>query len=524
MRNHTMTNGPASGDGPGNTPERNLVPHFFAFMALYLAAVHFCSLTIHPLGRDYAAMADPQGMPWMAGLCFRAEMHVFGSFIPGYHLVNLTLLYAGMAAVFFLTRHIVRGPWWLGSLAATLMMANPLKSEAVLNLSGVSDLLPASLALIALALYSGDIARHRFAKQAAALVLLAAASWCFPRNAMLFLVCLLAEWLTAEPGERRTARIAFACLIGVVALGLAMKSPLQTLSPNPMLGIAPLFFVFYPIGLLPETVGLFQTCATAGVMLVLVLLLGLACRRTPKRRPMLFALLAACAFQLFQGNPEFDLVHLLGGGALLVPIALMNIALAAFCRPILLHRKWLRPMVFVTSVLCLVFFGLQFRAVLLWHYAGKQVHAFQHVAAACQQEHPGVPLGVLPDYDRFLGAPMMLSESIVHKTPFNDPIRVYRLFPISRHPGQTCQITLQNWSEKEGAVCIGGVNSSTRPAYPLADRYRCYPWSRGPVPVSSGPLYVITSSTSEKQLLRFDSRRFPLPPIIPFTPEASWLF
>ncbi len=515
-------------NAPKPRPERNFVPHFMFFMLLYLLVVHVWSLNIYPLGRDYAAMAGSSRLPWGAAQLFDAELYVFGRFLPGYHAVNLLLLYGCMVSVFFLTRWVLRGPWWLGSLAATLMMANPLKSEAVLNLSGVGELLPAFYAFAALAVYAWEITAHRPWKRILALALLALASWPFHCNASLFLVCLLAEWLIAERDERSALRAAAAALIGVAALCAAAASPLHTLAPSLALAMAPLYFVFYPIGLLPENTGLFRAVAPAACWLVLLLLIAAAWRRRGQRRPLLFGLLSACAVRLLQGDPDFDLVHLLGGGAMLVPIALMNIAFAACCRRIIQHPKWLRPMIFLTSVLCLAFFGLQIRSNLLWNYAGNQVRAFQQAAEQCRREHPGTPPGVLRAYELVSGAPMMLSSAITYDTPFSRACPHYRLLPLSCHPGQRFRLTAPSWSAKEGRVLLQSRGTRTltplTTAYPLADRYRCLPWRWRPRPVTPDPLYEVISATGSEIELRFTPRIAPLSPIVPFTPADSWLF
>lgn len=467
------------------------------FMLFYLLVVYVWSLNIYPMGRDYETMAHPENLPWGAEQLFRWEMRAFGAFVPGYHIVNCVLLYACMVALFFFTRFTVRGPWWLGSLAAVLMMANPVKSEAVLNLSGIAELLPAFLALTALALYAWEIMEPRWWKLLLSMAMLVLASWPFRCNALLFLVCLLSEWLVAEKAQRARLRMVLVLAAGLPAV--------RTLWPiMPMLDLAPLFFILYPIGLLPETVHTFHTFAMVGCFAAVPVLLGLAWKHRKQRSPLLFGLLAACAFRFYQGSPSFDPVHLLGGGVLIVPIGLINIAVAALCRRIIQHPKWHRPMVFLTSVLCLLFFGLQIQANLIWQYAGNQVRAFQHAAQACRRQNGlDTKLGILPDYEYFLGAPMMLSESIKYDTPFSARIDATSLLRLSRNPGQRFTVTIPSWSPDEGTVLIEGVSLE---------------------PYTYDPRCTAISAEGNAIRLHFSGKRGALPPLIPFTLSRSRFF
>ncbi|MCX5771469.1 MAG: hypothetical protein NTZ09_14540, partial [Candidatus Hydrogenedentes bacterium] len=167
-------------------------------MLIYLLIVYAWSLSLYPLGRDYAALADPTSLPPIAGKLFAWEIRAFGGSPYGYHAVNLVLLYGCMMALYRFVRLAIPGPFWLGTLAAALFMANPVHSEAVLNLSGVGDLVPAFLALLALVAYAQHRAGPRGWTGVLALAAFALAVLPYRQNVMLIIVPALYVWLKSR--------------------------------------------------------------------------------------------------------------------------------------------------------------------------------------------------------------------------------------------------------------------------------------------------------------------------------------
>ncbi|HEX73085.1 MAG TPA: hypothetical protein ENN65_07195, partial [Candidatus Hydrogenedentes bacterium] len=186
---------------PASSPGKRLAPQFLGMMLVYCAIVYAWMPQLHPLGRDYAAMASSESLPWLARTLFAWELHRFGAWPYGYFLANMLLLYACMVTIFFYTRLAVRGLWWLGSLSAVLLMANPLKSEAVLHLSGVQDLLPAWLALLALLFHALHLRHRQWWTFPWALAVFALAVLPFRANQALFLVIACMECVMVEKGN-----------------------------------------------------------------------------------------------------------------------------------------------------------------------------------------------------------------------------------------------------------------------------------------------------------------------------------
>ncbi len=393
---------------------KNLAPRFLAAMLVYISAVFSWTLYVYPLGRDYALLAFPEVLPWPTRFLVQLELNLFGTWLPGYHLVNLVLLYGCMVSLFYFTRYTVRGPWWMGSLAAVVMMANPLKSGAVLHITGAADLLPALLALLALLFYAWQAQYPRKRKLPMALAFLALATFPYERNALLFLVFPLIELLIVETGKRRWGRCVPFAVLGLCGL-VIHRGLFNAAGLDPAGMFAPLFLAGYPIGLLPETAARFHLQPLLGWLSALAVLavLALICRKA--RHPALvFGLIAAVILRLFQGNHEFDVVHLTGGGASLLPLAMLCLAFSSMCHRINQHPKWHPPLVFMTTVLCVLLFVLQGQENLAWRRAGQEIRAFQDLAKGTES-----PIGPWPDIQHMDGAPLALSKTVRHNTPFS---------------------------------------------------------------------------------------------------------
>jgi hypothetical protein len=425
-------------------------------MLLYLSIVQVWGLWVFPLGRDYDILEKSgHGLPFLADSLFAWEVSAFGAHPLGYHLVNLAMLYGCMLLLYRYTNLVVRGPCWFGTLAATLFMANPVHAEAVLNLSGVGDLTPCLLALATLVAYGSNAFRPGRVKWLASLVLGTLSIVPYAQNVSLGLVLILFEVIALAPEQRIYRRLMPFVLLSFVGVFLRWEE----LAPQGFsLGqaFAPLYFIFYPIGFLPETARNFHEhpglawLAIAAMLLILFLI----CRKT-RRRAIFFGLLAMPAVQLFATRPV-DPVHLVGGGRLLLANALFNVAFAALFFRIMDHPKWRVTVVSGTTALCMVFFALQIRSNRAWHHAGERVRAFQIEAAELARKTSGEPMGLVPDYRYYRGAPLCLSEAIVHDTPFNKAIPAVSLLPLHYDKPPNMQVSVQKWTPEGGIVVVSG--------------------------------------------------------------------
>ncbi|MCC6145458.1 MAG: hypothetical protein IT368_16755, partial [Candidatus Hydrogenedentes bacterium] len=306
---------------PANEPPR-IMQRFIVANILYLLLVHVWILGIPVLGRDLGSGAADNPLHLL-----------FGEAAFLYQAVNILLLWICMISLFFLTRLALRGPWWLGSLSATLFMANPVKTEALVLHSGFADLWPAATALVSLALYAGHTRRPARLYYGAAFVffILAVAS---PRNVLLFLVFLLYERLLVPRQSRRYGRLFPFAAAFVAALFIHLgPDQVRGAAADPIASFLPLYLILYPIGLLPETAHALMSWTPwfwIGAAIV-ALVLGLIYRKA--RHPaILFAVSSMLVLRLFQGEAFVEPVHLTGGGALLLPAAFFYLGISAIIR------------------------------------------------------------------------------------------------------------------------------------------------------------------------------------------------
>ncbi len=438
-------------------------------MAMYLCVVFVWGLRVYPLGRDFSRLAKAgEGLPFLVGRLLAWEVAVFDTNVVGYHVVNLALLYACMVCLYYLVWLTVKGPPWLGSLAATLFMANPVHSEAVLNLSGVVDLLPCLFALAALLFYAWHAAGPRPWKLLVGLALLGVASVPHQVNAALVVVVILYEFVVVPPGARRYSRLAAFGLVGFLGFCIHAGTLFERgFSPAHMFG--PLYFIVYPIGFLPETARAFHErpwlgwVGAAAVLLVVGLI-----HRKARRKAILFGLSGMAAVCLFQGGRFVDPVHLVGGGRLLLPNALFNVAFVALCLRMMEHPKWRKPLVTGTTMLCVVFFALEIRSIRAWNYAGREVRAFQVHAAGLVEGAQGEPIGLVPDYQYYLGAPLCFSQAVAYDTPFSEAIPVVSLVPLHADKSGRMQVEILRWSNKQGTAVVTGVRPLDLVPWPYA--------------------------------------------------------
>ena len=212
---------------------------FFLADGLYLLLVFGWTLWITPLGRDYALLARPDRLGFVPGALLEGMVRLFGAWSPGYLLVNLALLYGCMALLLVLMRSLSKGPWWLGSIAAVLFMANPAKTEAVLSLGGVADLLTGFFGLLVLVVYvgcrSGTTVFYRFLPLLVYVGAILVSPDCIP---LVMVLILLEAFFFSHFADRRSRLRPF-LFIGILAYfisrlpysGRSAVSILQQLDP-----------------------------------------------------------------------------------------------------------------------------------------------------------------------------------------------------------------------------------------------------------------------------------------------------
>lgn len=335
---------------------------FLGAMAFYLFLVHGLSLwsaglggTLPPLG-ERVAMPEPVA-GWLAGFASAT-----GHSRAAHAAAGLLLLYACMVTLFCVTRRLVQGPVWLGSLAGSSFMAHPVKTEVLFQTAGLYHLLAALLALLSVLGYLHLIARPSPARYVIALALFAGATFPFSINAPLLGLIVLLECYPATSETRRWGRLAPFLALATLAWWFHSGAFAHAF-PAPGEMLAPLLLLLYPIGLLPETVQHLQESPPMawfwGAVAIAFAVIAFAAVRNGAFRVCLVGILL---FRFVPGAGDIDLSTLDGGGQLIVPLALACLMLAAFTRWLMQHKAWGQPAVALTTMLCVVLFVLQFQA------------------------------------------------------------------------------------------------------------------------------------------------------------------
>ncbi len=429
------------------TPTPGRAKPFFVADAVYLLMVYAFFITLPPLGRDYAALARPDSV-----LFFGKLVAFFGGHAWAYLLVNLVLLYGCMMLILILSRHLTNGPWWLGSVAAVMFMANPVKTEAVLNISGIRELWPAFMALLTLLVYIKCRQSNRKIARWLPLAVYVVAIVTGPTNIMLFAVIVVLEYTLFK--QRSRCWIPIAC-VGVIALFMGGQAFMPD-AFHPAKMFAPLFYVAYPIGMLPDTVAFFQQWPIVGYVLgALAAVAGIWLIRKVNNPAFTFGILGAVAFRLCQGSFTVDPITLAGGGQLMLPAAFATIAVAGFFAALLKEPHWRKSVVRFTTLLCIATMCCQVWVNLHWRRAGQEVRQFQADAVTTTQATPGEPVALVPNIQYYRTAPMMLYESVKYRTPFSDPLPVIPYAPINVIP--PVSITIDHYSPHAITLSVQGL-------------------------------------------------------------------
>lgn len=427
-------------------------------MLFYLVLVYAWGIAVHPVGRDYAFLASrKQGAHSLAeSLCHNLFVGPFGDWAMGYHLVSAALLFGCMICIYFLVAASVRGPFWLGTLAATLFMANPATGGAILQVSGVVHVLYTFVALAAMALYAVHTVRPAVWKYGLALLLCLVASMLHPANALLFLAFIAYELLVVPKESRVMGRMLPFGLIAPLAL-LWNVSMVREAGMDLAGRFSPLYFLFYPIGFLPETVRTFNDMPWTGALAAAtVLFLLFLIARAADSGPLAFGVIALALPRLAYAGHPIDPVDLTGGEQLLLSGAFYQLAFVALMHRIMLNPKWRFTIIWATTLMCVVYFGMQIHKDFRWRAAAAYVKEFQKLAVQMRAENPNRALAVCPDYQSYRGAPVGLSDSIRFVTPYTGAIPHVSAFPM-RKPHDDVNVAVDQWSEREGLVAVSGT-------------------------------------------------------------------
>lgn len=446
-----------SSNSPAASASRRQLRVFLFTNFLYVWLVFGWSLTLYPLGIDFAYLAGEATMNEASQRVFAMLQLLADGDIWPFRVFNILLLYACMTCVILLTRLTLDGPWWLGSFAAVMMMANPVKSEAVLQLSAVADLLPAFVALAALTAFA---AWHRYRGvfwYLLALVLGAFGTLAFIENVCLPMLVLALYVFIPTGRVARTTQLMPFLLLGGAGL-IQVMTQAWTYGFNPVERFAPILFAFYPLGLRTETAILYERFPALWLLPMFVT--GLICWfawRISRQPAIPFALAGTLLFRLAPAG-TFDFVHLRGGGGLLVPFACLYIGFASIWMSIQRHPRWRRPAVTLTTLLCIVFMVLQLQSLWHWRQAAAVVKSFQARAKLSVEASGGEPVAILPDYRYHHSAPIGAYASVAYDTPYSEALPVRSALAMHYFRDGRGGVTILEWTPLGAVVEISGCS------------------------------------------------------------------
>ena len=458
-----MTNGTPQ-EGPLSFREGHGMK-FLLLDAVYLLLVMGWTVVLPPMGRD---------LEWLAGkypedLFFTWWRLLGGESVPApvYHVVALLLLYLCMVLVFFLTRLATRGPWWLGSVAAVVFMAHPVKAEAVLMLSGATlELIPTAACLGGLLMYATrPLSRGKglvWDAGTMALLVVGAGFVHGGTGAGLTVLALPFLWdaFVVPRGERggfRPVRALLALFLLLSAAGFCAwvvffevvptLTDVLSLCAHPFAAVG---LLLYPLGILPETRAALEThpaLAAAGVLAAGGLGIWVVSRA--KSPALSLGLLSVGVLSLWNGLSRIlalasfypdppglfglpltwpvDPVHFANGGRLTLATAFMGIAAAGVFAALLRHPRWRKPAVALSTALCVGLMVLHGIVNLQWVSAGQRLREFRRTAEALAAQHPGETLVVAPDIGYAGFAPLFYARSVSQDTPFGRALDVRAL-------------------------------------------------------------------------------------------------
>lgn len=449
-------------DTPHHTAEKWPTGRPLPFLiadAFYLLLVYGWFFRTRPTGLSFQQLATSESMDTLPRVFFHLLVDHFGNWSPGYILVNLFLLYASMVLVLILTRLLTREPWWLGSVAAVLFISFPAKTAAIFSLGGIQWLLPAFLGLLFLVIYA--FYRRSSKSDLAFLPLLTYIVLCLvtPSNISLFAVVAMMEYTCFRDKSASSSKQPFV-IAGVGVTFLFVSGQVffpEALSFKGM--FAPLLLFINPIGFLPQSLSFFSHYPFFGYGLGILLFVGVCLLlRRCNEGAVRFGFLGIFACRLGQGHGSIDLTTMENGGTLLIPAALLSVAVGAAFLHLATLPTWRPAVLRISTLLCFAALICQGWVNLQWHRGGQNVELFRQQAYALAEESPRETLALFPDI-RYVGfVPWMLSDSIEHQSCLGDALPFLSLADVSLIPPWEIEVDL--YTGEEGRLLISGLHQA----------------------------------------------------------------
>jgi len=373
-----------------------------------------------------------------------------------FRLLNFFLLYVLMLILFFTTRFISGGPWWLGSLAAVLFMAHPLTQPQVIQLNGYETLFPIVMNAILLLLFAYSV--HTQTSQFIFIWLLSLiALLTVPLSAPFILIIgfgLLLNRNVQGPIPKQHIWIGLLTILPALYF-LKVNQSNYTFSFD---FIPQLSLLIYPIGWLPTTVDIYHSNGILPILygLISIFVLLLISWKVKQKYLLLLSwgILFLC---LFSHKNSVNLTQPLQNPSALFPLMLFCITVSGICGIIQKQPRWKTSIVKVTTLLCIIMMGGQILLNGFYAYSSSQE---QHISEDIfrQVEKQNIDEFILfPSSIEYRWHKLNIFASLLkNKITFPSPVQKVIIFPYCiLRPDSVFDVELTAPYYSENSLIIG---------------------------------------------------------------------
>lgn len=430
---------------PGR-PDRWAV--FLAADGIYLLILFGWTLRLGPMGRDFSLLPSIGESGTLASVAafFAGESVLLLRF------AGLAALYGMVCLIFRLTRSLTGGPWWLGSVAAVLFLAHPLKSEAVFTAAGFVEL--AESVLILLAVWAVDLLdRDRILFRLTGWIVPPLAAWMTDRWWEVLVLCGGWAWIRQVATRGHVTRT-LPALVAVLCGGLYECSRDPAALYGLLHGSRAWLLAGWPFGLSENAIRLFDRFPVLHAVWSLLVCIGLAllARRYAGRAA---ARVILVTFPLaMAAGVRVDFRTFEGGAAYLIPTGLLGMAAALGFRAQLEHPRFRTRTVAVSTAVCLALMAWHSWIALDWVRAHRLL--IQGRAAAAQEPESAV-LAVFPDVMRVGFAPVRLAEALRCPPPYGPGRTAYALAWVELDRADRDSVKVTGYTSQGGILTVSGI-------------------------------------------------------------------
>ncbi len=351
--------------------DRRQIRIFLLLDLLYVSLVFLWTIFLPLSGSDYLWFHDTFFNQPMQGTDLAILSLIFSYSSILFRIVNFILLYILMVFLFFITRFLTAGPWWLGSLSAVLFMSHPLTGPHVVQINGYETLLPILINALPLLFFAHSI---------------------YTQTSRFIFVWLLSLFaLLTYPSS--------APFVTIIGFGLLLQNEIQGLIPkqNVFMFLLTLFpslyflkfyqppnsfsldfllqfsLLIYPLGWLPMTQTLYHWQNILPILYGLtgILILVFISWKIKQKYLILF-LWGTIFLSMFSYQNPINLSQPLQNSCALFPLFLFCIVVSGIGGMIQRQPRWKTSIVKITTLLCIVMMSSQIFLNGLYAYSSSR--------------------------------------------------------------------------------------------------------------------------------------------------------